>query len=167
MTFLHKKWLRTKYQLHMAWDILKVDYQKAMKKLTLFFLSNLLPLNEQHYQKQKGPETSDKWLFRLRNKFRKIHFLLMHYLTKFVDVKQFLSYSKNYICKFIQANSWHINYYTSICPYASGKCGKEEKVLQKFEYFKNEKTFFNEIKNIFHCFWRTIIWWKNKTLIKK
>ena len=32
-----------------------------------------------------------------------------------------------------------INYSTSICPSESGKCGKEEKNLQKFEYLENEK----------------------------
>ena len=59
------------------------------------------------------------------------------------------------------------NYSTSICPFVSGKCGKEGKKLQKFEYLKNEKSFFDEIKNTFHKFGRAIIWWKNKNLIKK
>ena len=56
-----------------------------------------------------------------------------------------------------------INYSTSICPFESGKCGKEGKKSQKFEYLENEKRFLDEIKNIFHSF---IIWWKNKNLIK-
>ena len=38
--------------------------------------------------------------------------------------------------------------------------------IQKCEYLKNEKSFLDEIKNIFHSFWKTIIWWKNKSLIK-
>ena len=38
-------------------NILKEDYQKAFKKLTLFFLPNPVPFNEQSYQKQKGLET--------------------------------------------------------------------------------------------------------------
>ena len=56
-------------------------------------------------------------LFRLWNKFRNIPQLVMYYLTKFDDVlsdqiwwcniKQFLSYYKKYICKFMKANSWH------------------------------------------------------------
>ena len=33
-----------------------------------------------------------------------------------------------------------INYSTSICPFESGKCGKEGKKLQKFEYLENEKS---------------------------
>ena len=53
-----------------------------------------------------------------------------------------------------------INYSTSICPFESGKCGKEEEKLQKFEYPENGKNFLDEIKNIFYNFWRTIIWWK-------
>ena len=43
---------------------------------------------------------------------------------------------------------------------------KEGEKLQKFEYLENEKSFLDEIKNIFHSFWRAIIRWKNKNLIK-
>ena len=45
-----------------------------------------------------------------------------------------------------------INYSTFICPFESRKCGKEGKKLQKFEYLENEKSFLDEIKNIFHSF---------------
>ena len=53
-----------------------------------------------------------------------------------------------------------------IYPFESGKFGKERKKLQKFEYLKNEKSFLDELKNIFHNFWTAIIWCKNKNLIK-
>ena len=40
---------------------------------------------------------------------------------------------------------------------------KEGKLkIQKFAYLENEKSFLDEIKNIFHSFWRAIIWWKIK-----
>ena len=45
-----------------------------------------------------------------------------------------------------------IDYSTSICPVESGKCGKEGKKSQKFEYLENEKSFLDEIENIFHSF---------------
>ena len=45
-----------------------------------------------------------------------------------------------------------INYSTSICFFESGKSGNEEEKIQKFEYFANEKSFLDEIKNIFHSF---------------
>ena len=62
--------------------ILKVRYferglSKSLKKVTSFVLSNPVPFNRQNYQKQKGPGTSDQWLFRLQNKFRKIPFLVI------------------------------------------------------------------------------------------
>ena len=41
---------------------------------------------------------------------------------------------------------------SKICPLESGKCGKEGKKLQKFEYLANEKSFLDELKNIFHSF---------------
>ena len=59
-----------------------------------------------------------------------------------------------------------INYSTSIWPFKSGKCGKEGEKLQKFEYLKNEKSFLDEMKNIFHSFQRAIFWWKNSNLIE-
>ena len=65
---------------------MKERYQKAIKKVTLFFLSNPVQFNMQNYQKQKGPGTSDQSLFRLQNKFRKNPLLVMSYLTKFDDV---------------------------------------------------------------------------------
>ena len=45
-----------------------------------------------------------------------------------------------------------INYSTSICPFGSGKCGKEGKKSQKFEYLENEKSLFDKIKNVFYNF---------------
>ena len=73
-------------QILLKISILKEDYQKALKKLTLFFLSNPVLFNGQSYQKQKGPGTSDQSLFRLQNKFRKIPLLIIYYLTKFDDI---------------------------------------------------------------------------------
>ena len=39
-----------------------------------------------------------------------------------------------------------------MCPFESGNCRKEGKKLQNLEYLKNEKSFLDEIKNIFHSF---------------
>ena len=33
----------------------------------------------------------------------------------------------------------------SICPFESGKCGKEGKKVQKFEYLENKRNFLDEI----------------------
>ena len=55
-----------------------------------------------------------------------------------------------------------INYSTSICPFDSGKCGKEEGKLQKFEYLVNEKSFFDEI-NISYSFEGLLLGEKIKT----
>ena len=42
-----------------------------------------------------------------------------------------------------------INYSTSICHFKSGKSGKKEEKIEKFEYLKKEKSFLDEVKNIF------------------
>ena len=144
---------------------MKEDYQRALKKSTLHFLSNPVPFNGQGYQKQNGPGTIDQSLFRLQNKFS-ISYVLSGQIWWY-NIKRFLSYSKNYICKFMQTNSWHHKFSASICPFESGKCGKKGEKLYKLEYLENQKSFLDEIKNIFHSFWMAIIWWKNKNLIKK
>ena len=138
---------------------MKEDYQKALKKLTIFLILNPVPFIGQSYQKQKGPGTSNQSLFTLQNKFRKIPLLVIYYLNKFDDIIQ---NSFGVIPKITSANLCKpihdiINYSTSICPFESGKCGKEGKKLQKFEYLENEKSFVDEIKNIFRSFWRAII----------
>ena len=46
-------------------DILKEDYQNALKKLTLFFLLNPVPFNGKSYQKQKEPGNNDQLIFSL------------------------------------------------------------------------------------------------------
>ena len=62
---------------------------KVLKKLTLFFLLNPVPLNGQDLKKQMGSGTREQSLFRLLNKFRKTPLLVMHYLTKFDNIKHF------------------------------------------------------------------------------
>ena len=61
---------------------MKEDYQKALKKLTLFVLRTQSLLME----KQKEPGTSDQLLFMLQNKFRKVPLLIMYYMTKSDDI---------------------------------------------------------------------------------
>ena len=65
---------------------MKGDYQKPLKKLTLFFLSNPVPFNGQSYKKQKGLRTTEKPLSRLENKFTKISLLVVYYQAKFDGV---------------------------------------------------------------------------------
>ena len=105
---------------------MKQDYQKALKRVTLFLLSSPVPLFGQNYQKQEGPGTSDQWPFRLGKKFRKIPVLVMYYLTKFDDV---IFSSFRVILKITSANLCKpiydiMNYSTSTCPFESGKSGK-------------------------------------------
>ena len=43
---------------------------------------------------------------------------------------------------------------------------RKGKKLQIFEYLENKKSFLDEINNIFLRFGQSVIWWKNKNLIK-
>ena len=130
---------------------MKKDYQKALKKLTLFFLSNPVPFNGQSYQKQKRPETSDQLLFRLRNKSTNISLLVIYDLTKFDGVIKsgFWVISKITSANLCKPIHDIINYSTLICPFEFGKVWQRRGKNTKFEYIKNKKSFLDEIKNIF------------------
>ena len=95
--------------------------------------------------KKKWSGTRHLLLFRLRNKFTKISLLVIYYLTKF-DGVIFISTLAANLCKPIHDI---INYSISICPFESGKCGKEE---QKLQNLGNEKSFLDEIKTFFIVF---------------
>ena len=126
----------------------KLFWKRIIKKPeeSLFFLSNPVPFNGQSYQVQKGTGTSQQSLLKSQNKLRKIP------LTKFDDV---MWSSFWVIPKITSANLCKsiydiINYSTFIYLFESGE--KEGKKSQKFEYFKNKKSFLDEIKNIFHSY---------------
>ena len=147
---------------------MKEDYQKALKRVTLFFLSNPVPFNRQNYQKQKDSGTSDQSLFRLQNKFRKtqISYVLSDQVW-WCNIERFLSYSKNHICKFMQANLWHRKLLHFNLPFWIRKVWKGRGKITKIWISWEWKELFRwNKKNIFHGFWRPIIWWKNKNLIK-
>ena len=133
---------------------MKGDYQKSLKTLTLFFLLNPVPFKGQNYQKQKGPGTNDLLFFRLQNKFTKIS-LLVTYLTKFDDVIQDIFWVIPNITILNLCKPIHdiINYSTAICPFESGKCGKEEENYKNLNISRmkrrwNKKTFFTVFERL-------------------
>ena len=69
------------------------------------------------------------------------------------NVKQSLSYSKNHIWKFMQANSWDhklFHFYLSFWIWKKWK--GRGKITKIWIYLWNKKSFLDEIKNIFHSF---------------
>ena len=143
---------------------MKGDYQKALKKFTMFFLSNPVPFKGLSYQKKdlelvtscsSGYKTSSEKSF--------ISYTLSDPVWWY-NLKQFLSYSKPIWV--MLANSWHrrkLHFHLTFCIWKVWK-GREK--LQTFEYLENENSFLDEIRNIFHSFWWAIIWWKNRNFIK-
>ena len=64
-----------------------MDFQKTLRKSTLFFLSNPVSFNGQNYQKQKGPGTSDQLLLRLQKQAQKNSFVsFLFYLNSFIPL---------------------------------------------------------------------------------
>ena len=56
-------------------DILKEDYQKALKNLTLFFLLNPVSFNGKSYQKLKEPGTSNQSALPVTKQIQKNSFI--------------------------------------------------------------------------------------------
>ena len=52
----------------------------------------------------------------------------------------------------MEANSWHHKLFLFHLFFWIWKVWKEEEKLQKIEYLENEKSFLDEVKNIFHSF---------------
>ena len=145
---------------------MKGDYQKPLKKSTLFFLPNPVPFSGQSYQKQKGPGTSTQSLFRLRNKFRKISLLVISYLTKSDDV---IKNSCWVISKIVSANLCKpihdiTNYSTSTCPFVSRKNGNQGKIYKCLNISGTKRAFLMKQKALFIVLeglsfgWKTNIW---------
>ena len=80
-----------------------------------------------------------------------ISYILSHQVWWY-NMKRFLSYSKNYTFKFMQANAWHLNYSTSICPFESGKKWKGRGKNIKIWISQERKKLFRWNKNHFSVF---------------
>ena len=146
---------------------MKEDYQKSFKKSPLFFLPNPVSFNVQTYQNQKGPGD----LLRLRNKFGKIpllvtsHIMIIHHV-RWCNVMQLLSYFKSSVCKFLQANSWHHKLFYFHSAFCVRKVWKGREKMTKNWISRERKELFRWNGKNFSYFWRAIIWWKNKEMIK-
>ena len=70
----------------------------------------------------------------------------MYYLTKFDDVMEssFWVIPKITSANLCMSNHDIINYSTYICPFESGKCGKEEEKLTKIWISRERKELFGE-----------------------
>ena len=79
------------------------------------------------------------------------------------NIKRFLSYSKNYTCKFSKPIHDIIHYSTFTCLLESGKCGKEGENYKNLNILRTKRAFSIRWN---YSFWRAIIWWKIKNLIK-
>ena len=82
------------------------------------------------------------------------------------NIKQFSSYSKNYIWKFMQTNSWHHKLFHFHLSFWIWKVWKGRERITETWISWERKELFDEIKHIFYSFLRALIWWKNKNLIK-
>ena len=85
-----------------------------------------------------------------------INYKLFRYIlsdqVRWCNVKQFYCYSQNYICKFMQVNSWHHKLFHLHLSFWIWKVWKRREKITKFEYLENEKSFLDELENIFLSF---------------
>ena len=114
--------------------MLKEDCQKPLKKVTSFLLSNPALVTK---QVQKNP-------------------FINHALSDQVwwyNIKRFLSHSKNYICKFMQANLWHHKLFHFPLPFWIWKVWKgREKNYKNLNISRTKRVFKMKQKTFFIVF---------------
>ena len=76
-------------------------------------------------------------------------FIMLYDEIWWCNIEQFLSYSNNYISKFMPANLWHKLFHFRLS-FWIWKVWKGRGKKQNIEYLEIEKSFFD--KNIFHTF---------------
>ena len=137
------------------------NYQKPLKKLTYFFFWTQSLLMDKVIKNKRGlePVTSHSSDYKISSQNFFISCILSDQVW-WCNIKRFLSYSKNYTCKFMQANSWHKLFHFHLFFWiwkvwkGRGKIAKIAKISwERKELFRWNKTFFS--------FQRAIIWWKN------
>ena len=134
---------------------MKENYQKALKKLTLFFLSNPVSFNWQSYQKQKGPGPVALQVTKQVQKNSFISYILSDQVW-WCNIKRLLSYFKNCICKFMQANSWHHKLFHLRLSFCIWKVWKGREKVTKI-WISQERKELLKRNNTFHSFWRVTI----------
>ena len=145
---------------------------KTFEKLTSFFFFRIQSLLIVKVIKNKkgselGYETSHKNLFlSYQISFQLLVIRLLPDQVWWCNVNQFLSYSKNYTCKFMHVNSRHHKLFHFHLLFWIYKVWKGRGKITKIWISWERKELFRWIKNIFQSFWRAIIWWKTKKLIK-
>ena len=127
-------------------------YQKVLNKFSSFFLLNSVAFNGPSYQKQKGSGTSQAAKQVQENSF--ICYILSDQVW-WCNVKQFLRYSKNYICKFVLVNSWHHKLFHFHLSFWIWKVWKGREKITKIwmsrewkELFKWNKKHFSVLKRL-------------------
>ena len=137
----------------------------------LLFLKKFLACNDffglfSKIKKRSGARfwcTFFAWFFH-----KSVSYLILYQWTKFQCHNLFLfqDIKRNVLLSSYLDSWWRHKFqdFSCIKLKSNGWQGKKEgqTKIQKFEYLENEKSFLDEIKNIFHCFWRAIIWWKIK-----
>ena len=129
----------------------KIFWKRIIKK-PLSFLLNPVPFNAQIYQKQKGSGTNDPVALQVTKQVQKNIFIryVLPDQVWWCYVKQFLSYSKNHICKFMQVNSWHQKLFHFHLSFSMWKVRKDRGKITKIGISRERKEFFRWNKNSGH-----------------
>ena len=132
---------------------MKEKDQKALKKLALFFFRTQSLLMDKVIKNKMGLELVTSRYSGHKTSSEKFFYLLyIIWLSLTMYCKAVFELFQKLHRQIYTSQFMAINYSTSICPLESGKCGKEGKKSQTCEYLDNEKSFLDEMKNIFHSF---------------
>ena len=122
---------------------MKEDYQKAFKKSPLFFsqTQSLLMCKVIKNKRNLQLVTSRSSGYKTCSENSFISYILSDQVW-WCNIKQLLTYFKNYICKFMQTSSWHhklFHFYLSFCIW---KVSKRRKKVTKIWISHEQKELF-------------------------
>ena len=144
-----KKWLRARnsFKNKIFWK--RIIKEPSKSRLYIFFWTQSLLMDKVFPKKwawNYWPVTLQVTKQVQKNSF--ISYILSDQVWRY-NIKWFLSYSKNYICKFMQANSWHYELFHFHLPFWVWKVWKRRDKKTKIWISRERKELFRQNKKHF------------------
>ena len=115
------------------------ELSKSLKKVYFFFWTQSL-LMDRVIKIKRGLELVTSRSASYKTSSEKL--LMLSDQVWWYNIKEFLSYSKNYICKFMQANSWHHKLFYFHLPFWIWKVWKGRETSTKNRIYREPKELF-------------------------
>ena len=128
-------------EFFLEWRYFERELSKSLKKVNFFFQTQSF-LMDRIIKNKRGLElaTSRSSGYEASSKIL-LYSLYIIWPSLMINVKQFLSYSKNYIYKFMQVSWWHHNFFHFHLPFSIWKMWTGREKITKNWICREQKEF--------------------------